>query len=94
MAVVRLPCAAATCLLAVVLFVAGALAPKVDADFGQEAIATLVKAMAHHRDDFAVIVAGYEEEMPTFVGSNPGLRSRFKRTSTFLTTAQGNLRDS
>jgi SpoVK/Ycf46/Vps4 family AAA+-type ATPase len=63
-----------------VLFIdeAYALTPRVDADFGNEAIATLVKAMEDHRDDLAVIVAGYEDEMSAFVGSNPGLRSRFK----------------
>jgi stage V sporulation protein K len=63
-----------------VLFIdeAYALAPRVDADFGNEAIATLVKAMEDHREDFAVIVAGYEDEMAEFVGSNPGLRSRLK----------------
>ena len=63
-----------------VLFIdeAYALSPKVDADFGHEAIATLVKAMEDHRADLAVIVAGYEDEMSEFVASNPGLRSRFK----------------
>lgn len=63
-----------------VLFIdeAYALTPKVDADFGNEAIATMVKAMEDYREDLAVIVAGYSDEMSQFVGSNPGLRSRFK----------------
>jgi len=63
-----------------VLFIdeAYALTPSSEVDFGHEAIATLVKAMEDHRNDFAVIVAGYEEEMQHFIESNPGLRSRFK----------------
>ena len=63
-----------------VLFIdeAYALTPKGEVDFGHEAIATIVKAMEDHRAELAVIVAGYEVEMAEFVGSNPGLRSRFK----------------
>ena len=52
-------------------------------DFGHEAVETLLKAMEDHRDDFIVIVAGYEELMEGFISSNPGLESRFNRYFVF-----------
>jgi stage V sporulation protein K len=48
-------------------------------DYGAEAVNTILKRMEDHRDDLAVVVAGYTEPMKMFIESNPGLRSRFNR---------------
>jgi Cdc6-like AAA superfamily ATPase len=60
-----------------------ALARGGENDFGREAIDTLVKFMEDHRDDLAIVAAGYIDEMRGFIDTNPGLKSRFTRTVTF-----------
>ena len=60
-----------------------ALARGGENDFGREAIDTLVKFMEDHRDDLAIVAAGYTEEMNGFIDTNPGLKSRFTRTVHF-----------
>lgn len=48
-------------------------------DFGKEAVNILVDRMDKERDRLAVFFAGYEENMKTFLESNPGLSSRVTR---------------
>jgi len=52
-------------------------------DFGQEAIDIILKRMEDKAGEFVVFVAGYPEEMETFIGSNPGLKSRFNHHFNF-----------
>ncbi|WP_442600268.1 AAA family ATPase [Neobacillus sp. D3-1R] len=52
-------------------------------DYGQAAIDTLVSLMTGHEygGKFAVILAGYTEEMRQFLEANTGLRSRFPQSN-------------
>ena len=52
-------------------------------DYGREAIDTLVSQMENHRQDFMVIMAGYEEDMKLMMEGNVGLSSRMPYTITF-----------
>lgn len=47
------------------------------ANWGKEALDTLVAEMENHRDDLIVIVAGYTEPMKKLIEMNEGLKSRF-----------------
>jgi probable Rubsico expression protein CbbX len=50
--------------------------PENERDYGQEAIEILLQVMEAQRDRLVVILAGYEDRMEAFFGSNPGMGSR------------------
>ncbi len=52
-------------------------------DFGDEAVQTLLKRMEDHRGEFFVFVAGYPDNMESFLKANPGLSSRFDKVLKF-----------
>lgn len=52
-------------------------------DFGHEALEILLKRMEDKNGEFAVITAGYPDQMNSFINSNPGLKSRFNHTFYF-----------
>lgn len=60
-------------------------------DFGYEAIQTLLKKMSDCRGKFAMICAGYSDEMDTFLNSNPGLKSRFDKIYEFKDYSENEL---
>lgn len=56
---------------------------KSSGNYGQEAVATLLKAMEDYRGRFCTVFAGYKKEMQTLLDSNPGLQSRIQFTLEF-----------
>ncbi|GAA0737487.1 AAA family ATPase [Clostridium oceanicum] len=70
-----------------ILFIDEAYALAEDANsgqgFGKEAIDTIVKGMDDNRDNLVVILAGYSNDMDSFLEVNPGLKSRFANVIEF-----------
>lgn len=52
-------------------------------DYGSEALEVLIKAMEDYRNDFIVILAGYDDGMKELLKSNPGLSSRINMQVNF-----------
>ncbi len=52
-------------------------------DFGNEAIQTILKRMEDDRGSFFLFVAGYPDNMDSFLKANPGLSSRFDKKLIF-----------
>lgn len=55
----------------------------VAANYGDEAIATLLKEMEDRRGGFCVVFAGYQKQMERMLAANPGLASRVPFTLQF-----------
>ena len=51
--------------------------------FGEESLATIIKAMEDYKDRLVIIFAGYKKEMASFVDANPGIASRIGYTFDF-----------
>ena len=52
-------------------------------NYGEEAIAVLLKEMEDHRGQFCTILAGYKDEMKEMLSANPGFESRIQFTLEF-----------
>ena len=52
-------------------------------EYGQQAVAELLRQAENHRDNTVVILAGYGPEMDTLLNSNTGMRRRFPTTLNF-----------
>ena len=61
--------------------------------FGLEAVQTILLEMENNRGKVAVFLAGYPDQMKHFIGSNPGLQSRFDRTIEFPDYSNGDLEE-
>jgi SpoVK/Ycf46/Vps4 family AAA+-type ATPase len=59
--------------------------------FGIEAVQTLLKRAEDDRENLIIILAGYEQEMEKFLGTNPGLASRFATRIKFSSYAPAEL---
>ncbi|RLD82024.1 MAG: stage V sporulation protein K [Bacteroidetes bacterium] len=59
--------------------------------FGKEAIEVILKHMEDKRGKFAIIAAGYPDNMDVFLHANPGLKSRFDRVWQFYDYAADTL---
>lgn len=53
------------------------------ANFGKEAIDTLLARMENERDRLIVVIAGYDQDIDRFIATNEGLASRFTRRIRF-----------
>ncbi|MCR5010861.1 MAG: AAA family ATPase [Lachnospiraceae bacterium] len=51
--------------------------------FGMEAVGTILSLAEEKRDLLMIILAGYKEDMDSFLSTNPGLKSRFPRNIVF-----------
>ena len=52
-------------------------------NYGDEAVAVLLKEMEDRRGQFCVILAGYKNEMKNMLSANPGFVSRIQFTLEF-----------
>src|SRR6201996_1140004 len=59
--------------------------------FGIEAVQTLLKRAEDDREHLIIILAGYEQQMEKFLGTNPGLASRFATRIKFSSYAPAEL---
>lgn len=63
------------------------------ANYGDEAIAVLLKEMEDRRGQFCVILAGYKKEMEKLLSTNPGFESRIQFTLEFPDYTRDELRE-
>ncbi len=52
-------------------------------NYNQEALDALIADVENHREEMAIILAGYSDQMADFLNSNQGLQSRFPNTIIF-----------